>query len=267
MSELSEAVRAGAETLRGPGHVDWRVISPVTVGEIARTHERSRREVEIAALEAGIVPLHYMRNIARFAVNGQLDLLRANVAIVGAGPVVETCLQRLAAYGVGGVRVLAPEGMPSPDYDLVARPVANVNAAVQTETGVIDLRRGDPTAVMRGVDLVAACLDDAMDETLLQSACRRLEVPLVCAGLQESAGQATAIFPGDAGMARVYRPDHPHLERSRPGGSLVAGQAALVVGSWMADQVVAVCLGTEEVLRNKLLFADLATGQMETIDL
>jgi molybdopterin/thiamine biosynthesis adenylyltransferase len=243
------------------------VISPVTIGEIARTHERSRREVEIAALEAGVVPLHSMRNIARFAVSGQLDLLRTDVAVIGAGPAVETCLARLAAYGVGGVRLLAPEGAPPPDPEAVHRAVANVNAAVQTETGAIDLRRGDPTAVLRGVDLIVACLDDAMDETLLQSACRRLELPLICAGIHENAGQATAILPGDIGMARVYRPDHPHLERSRPGASLVGGQAALVVGSWMADQVVAVRLGTEEALRNRLLFADLATGQMETIEL
>jgi molybdopterin/thiamine biosynthesis adenylyltransferase len=270
---LPEMVREAAEMVQAPGHVDWRVISPVKVEEIARAHGRPRWAVEAAALEAGVVPLHYMRNIFRFAMNGQIDLLRSTVAVVGAGPAVEKCLERLAAHGLGRVRVLAPDGLPAPDAAEVARGVANVNASVETETGTLELRRGDPTEALRGVDVVAACLDDAADEFLLQTACRRLELPLVCAGLAGFQGQATTLLPGDGTLARVYRPDHPHLERVRPGASLGAGlgqersSAGAMVGTWMADQVVAVRLQTDEVLRHRLLFADMQTGQIETFQL
>jgi molybdopterin-synthase adenylyltransferase len=270
---LPEMVRAAAETVRAPGHVDWRVISPVKVEEIARAHGQPRWAVEAEALEAGVVPLHYMRNIARFAMSGQIELLRSVVAVVGVGPAVEKCLERLAAHGLGRVRLLAPDGQPAPDAAGAARRVANVNASVQTETGTVELRRGDPGERLRGVDVVAACLDDAADELLLQTACRRLELPLVCAGLAGFQGQATTIFPGDSTLARVYRPDHPHLERVRPGASLGPGPgeersaAGAMVGTWMADQVVAVRLQTDEALRHQLLFADMQTGQIETFQL
>jgi molybdopterin-synthase adenylyltransferase len=273
LSSLPEMVRAAVEVVRAPGHVDWRVISPVKVEEIARAHGEPRWAVEAAALEAGVVPLHYMRNIFRFAMNGQIELLRSTVALVGVGPAVEKCVERLAAHGLGRLRVLAPDGFPAPDAPSVARSAANVNASVETETDTIELRRGDPTAALRGVEVVAACLDDAADEFLLQTACRRLELPLVCAGLAGFQGQATTILPGDGTLARVYRPGHPHLERARPGGSLGPGpgeersSAGAMVGTWMADQVVAVRLQTDEVLRHRLLFADMQTGQIETIQL
>src|SRR5262245_6890133 len=112
---LAEMVRAAAESVRAPGHVDWRVISPVKVEAIARAHGRPRWAVEAEALEAGVVPLHYMRNIFRFAMNGQIGLLRSTAAVVGAGPAVEKCLERLAAHGLGRVRMLAPDGLPAPD--------------------------------------------------------------------------------------------------------------------------------------------------------
>ena len=68
---LEQAVRDAAEPLRTPGEVPWSVISPVRVGELAQAFGVSRRAVEAAALEAEIVPLHYMRNISTYAMRGQ----------------------------------------------------------------------------------------------------------------------------------------------------------------------------------------------------
>jgi molybdopterin/thiamine biosynthesis adenylyltransferase len=106
-----------------------------------------------------------------------------------------------------------------------------------------------------------------MDETLLQTACRRWQLPLVCAGVGDTEAQATVIFPGDRTLSRVYRPEHPGLPRSRPGSTAVGGQTALLAGTWMADQAVAALLDTPGLLRHQLHYADLRTGQTATIDL
>jgi hypothetical protein len=103
-----------------------------------------------------------------------------------------------------------------------------------------------------------------MDETLLQTACRR---PLVCVAVGDADAHATVLFPGDRTLSRVYRPGHPSLPRSRPGSTGVGGQTALLAGTWMADQVVAALLDTPDLLRHQLYYVNLQTGQMVTTDL
>src|SRR5713101_1705215 len=105
---LEQAVRAAAGPLHVPGQVDWQVIGPAQVEAIAAEYAQPRWQVEVAALEAEIVPLHYMRNLARFAIRGQLALLRSAVTVVGSGLPVKKSLQILAAHGVGRLRVLVP---------------------------------------------------------------------------------------------------------------------------------------------------------------
>jgi molybdopterin/thiamine biosynthesis adenylyltransferase len=264
---LEEAVRSAAEPLRTPGEVQWQVISPVRVGELARTFGVSRREVETAALEAEIVPLHYMRNISTYAIRGQIQLLQSAVAVIGSGLATDKCLQLLSAGGVGRIRVLAPSFAPQADAEATAARVRNANASVEIETAALDLRRGDPTVALGDVRLVAACHEDATDQMLLQAASRPLRVPLVLAGVDGARGQATTVTPGDPGVSLIYRPEHLHLEKQRPGSSQNREQGSLMVGGWMADQVLALLLGVGEVLRNKLLFADMNSGVMETFPL
>src|SRR5260370_12064970 len=105
---LEQAVRAAAAPLHVPGQSDWQVIAPAQVEAIAAAHSLPRWQVEVAALEAEIVPLPYMRNLARFAIRGQLELLRSAVTVVGSGLPVKKCLQILAAHGIGRLRALVP---------------------------------------------------------------------------------------------------------------------------------------------------------------
>src|SRR3954451_18270680 len=112
---LEQSVRAAASPLRVPGQAGtpaqprvWQVIGPAQVVAIAAEYDLRHWQVEVAALEADIVPLQYMRNLARFAIRGQLDLLRSAVTVVGSGLPVQKCLQILAAHGIGRLRVLGP---------------------------------------------------------------------------------------------------------------------------------------------------------------
>jgi molybdopterin/thiamine biosynthesis adenylyltransferase len=264
---LEQAVRDAAEPLTTPGDVHWTILSPVRVEEIALALNVTRRAVEAAALEAEIVPLHYMRNISTFAMRGQITLLQSAAAIVGCGLAVDKCLQILAAGGVGRIRVLAPAFAAPEDAETTAARVRNTNASVEIATGVLELRRGDPSAALGDAQVVAACLEDAMDEMLLQTACRRLRLPVVLAGVDGSRGQATTVLPGDAGVSLIYRPEHLHLDKQRPGASRSRDQGSLMVGAWMADQTLALLLGVGEIFQNKLLFADMSTGVMEVFPL
>jgi hypothetical protein len=306
---LEEAVRAAAAPLHVPGQPGtpaqprvWQVISPAQVAAIAAEHSLPRWQVEVAALEAEVVPLPYMRNLARFAIRGQLELLRSAVTVVGSGLPIKKCLQVLSAHGIGRLRVLVPSpssvgGRPSldgpgPRHSISADPlrrttddprltspqalaavVANQNASLETSAETIDLRRGDPMSLLGEPGyppdgwVVVACLEDAAEEMLLQVACKRRGVPLALAGLQEDLGQATTILPGDPGVPLIYQADHPHLDRSRPGSLRADGYQGMIVGTWLAEQVVALRLGLGELLQNRLLYADMGSGEMQTFPL
>jgi molybdopterin/thiamine biosynthesis adenylyltransferase len=298
---LEQAVRTAATPLHVPGQVDWQVIGPAPVEAIAEEHGLAGWQVEVAALEAEIVPLQYMRNLARFAMRGQLDLLRSAVTVVGSGLPVKKCLQILAAHGIGRIRVLAPgqtpgvqpfgsSGVPGLKTDptdatkhstpesrasphLLAAVVTNQNSSLQTSAGAIDLRRGDPSALLGEPDfpadawVVVGCLEDAAEEMLLQVACKRRGIPLILGGLQEDIGQATTILPGDLGVPLLYQADHPHLARTRPGSLKQEGYQGMIVGAWLADQVIALRLGLGELLQNRLLYADMGSGEMQTYPL
>ena len=41
----------------------------------------------------------------------------------------------------------------------------------------------------------------------------------------------------------------------------------MIVGTWLADQVIALRLGLGEVLQNRLLYADMQSGEMQTFSL
>jgi molybdopterin/thiamine biosynthesis adenylyltransferase len=291
---LAEAIRAAAEPFSVLGHPNGQVIRPARVAAIAGEQGVPGWQVEIAALEAEIIPLHYVRNLARFGVPGQIKLLRTAVTVVGAGAPIRKCLENLAAYGVGRLRVVTVDGPPttggngasparrgpSPlppppsridgrgsDGPALAGAASNLNSSLETSTVSVDLRHGDPTSHFASPDVVAACVEDVTEEMLLQAVCRRLEAPLVVAGLQGSIGQATTILPGDPGVALIYQDDHPHLDRSRPGSLREQRLHGLVVGTWLADQVIALRLGLGEVLQNRLLYADMGSGEIHTYPL
>jgi len=151
--------------------------------------------------------------------------------------------------------------------------VANQNASLETSAATIDLRRGAPVSLLGEPGyppdgwVVVACVEDAAEEMLLQVACKRRGVPLVLAGLQENLGQATTILPGDLGVPLIYQADHPHLERSRPGSLRGDGYQGMIVGTWLADQVIALRLGLGELLQNRLLYADMGSGEIRTFPL
>lgn len=90
---------------------------------------------------------------------------------------------------------------------------------------------------------------------------------LVLAGLQDDLGQATTILPGDPGVPLIYQADHPYLERSRPGSRLADGCQGKIAGTWLAGQVIALRLRLGELLQNRLLYADMQSGDMQTFPL
>jgi molybdopterin/thiamine biosynthesis adenylyltransferase len=241
---IEAEILAASQTLRLPGSGERRVLSPVAVERLADTAGWPRWKVEARALQSD-----------------------ASAALIGRGAVLERALELLAQAGIGRLLVRVPTARPADAgaaeeaAGRLALAARNGNASCEVETGGISFKGGNPAEAIRGSDIVAACLEDAADEQLLQFACRMARAPLVLAGAEDKRGQATTVFPGDAGVALVYKPTHPHLPPLRTGAA-VENKASLMVAAWMAEQATRVLLDDGELLRGWLLYADLSTGEM-----
>ena len=55
--------------------------------------------------------------------------------------------------------------------------------------------------------------------------------------------------------------------RGTPGSLRRDGYQGMIVGTWLADQVIALRLGQGELLQNRLLYADMGSGEMQTYPL
>lgn len=265
---LEADILAASQGLQVPGSGERRVLTPMAVERLARSASIPRWQVEAQALDTGVTPLHYLRNLGHWAAADQARLLRSNVVVVGSGPALARSLELLGLNGIGRIRVLTPYSQP--DREPFARAIAeelaaaarNRNASSEVEAGVLQLSTGNPAASLQGADTVAACLEDSAEEQVLQFACRMRKLPLVLAGVEHNRGQATTVLPGDPGVALVYKPVHPHLEPVRRNLPIEL-KAGLMVGSWLAEQTTHLLLGNEEEwIRGRLLYADLDTGEM-----
>ncbi|HET89732.1 MAG TPA: HesA/MoeB/ThiF family protein, partial [Chloroflexi bacterium] len=83
-----------------------RIIRRQRVHDLARQYDASIREVELAALEEGVVPWRYVRNVGTMGVAGQSTLLHSTVAVVGLGGLGGYVVEALARAGVGRLMLI-----------------------------------------------------------------------------------------------------------------------------------------------------------------
>jgi molybdopterin/thiamine biosynthesis adenylyltransferase len=257
--DLQADILTASQPLRVPGAGEQRILVAGAAERLADSGALPVWQVEAAALDLEVVPLRYLRNLSDFGTAGQARLVRSCVALLGAGPVLEQAAELLGTAGLGRIQVLSPEGCEAAARAVAAAARAG-NPACEAATGRLELMAGNPSATLRGLDAVATCLESSLQEQLAQFACKVAEVPLVVAGAAGSRGQVTTVLPGDLGVGLVYRLDEPRLEKERVGAA-VGRQMALVVGAWIADQVTSVLLERDDILRGRLLYADMDAGE------
>lgn len=256
---------AASQPLRVPGQGDMRVLSQGAVQRIAAQEGVTAWEIEAAALEAGVAPIHYLRNLSRFGFSGQIRLLRSSVCLVGDPRVTLKIAARLAQSGVGRF-VLIPSGDSDPPTREPLQPraeaeirSANRSAEVSIETA--DLKRGDVRLVLKRSNVAIGLLAQAMEEQLLEFACKVTRVPLVLGGVDGMECQALTVLPGESGVALVYRPTQSHI-RSQRSDALLSDVSVMMVAGWVAEQAVQLLLGEGALLAGRLRYAHFGKGEM-----
>ena len=274
---LQARIRESAEVTEG-----IEAIGLDRVRAVAREFDVSSREVELAALEARVLPRRYLRSLGTVGWEGQIKLLRSTVAVVGLGGLGGSVVEGLARMGVG--RLIVVDGDVFLDHNLnrqvlsaeadlgllkaeVTRAkVAQINAAVEVVVHSEEATRENLPRLLDGAEVVVDALDRLPTRLTLQEAAQELGIPMVHGAIAGYMGQVMTIFPGDEGLRALY------------GGGSVPQQGIevelgcpaatpMMVAAWQVQEVLKILLGRGQLLRHKMLFMDAEAGTVEVLEI
>ncbi|MCL4464889.1 MAG: ThiF family adenylyltransferase [Chloroflexi bacterium] len=261
-------------------HGELRLLSLADERRLAREFGIHPRQVELAALAQRVLPARYQRSLGTVGWEGQEKLLRASVAVVGAGGLGGYVIEGLARMGVG--RLVVIDGDVFEEHNLnrqllctesvlgqakaaaAAGRAAEVNAAVEVK--VVDglLSEENAPTLLAGADVAIDALDSLPARFVLERAVKGLGVPLVHGAIAGYIAQVMTIFPEDEGLARIYgRGNLPEK-----GVETIYGNPAatpMLCAACQVQEAIKVLLGAGEPLRNRLLIIDGEYGSAEVI--
>ncbi|MCP3953793.1 MAG: HesA/MoeB/ThiF family protein [Desulfobacterales bacterium] len=284
MSEkLMPSIKAASRKLKRPDGDDYLSLAVKDTDKIAVEAGVPGKEVEIAALENGIVPERYARNMKTLSTGDQLKLLEATVSIVGLGGLGGTVTEMLARLGVGRLKLIDGDvfedsnlnrqvtsrmaNMGMSKADAARERVLEINSGITVEACRSFLEEENGPELIRGSDVVVDCLDSLKSRYYLAVACREIAAPLVVAAVAGLAGQVTVFFPEDDGIETVFGAPGEVPEK---GVETLLGNLAPIVGmiaNIECAEVVKILLGRGRPLRNRMLLVDLMDSTFETVDL
>lgn len=278
---LSELISQKAVDCSRPDGSGYKALFYQDELQIALRTGHPQRQVQIAALAAGIVPERYARNQRSISFEEQIRLLNTHVAIIGLGGLGGAVTEILARIGIGMLTLvdgdhfedsnLNRQLLSSTDMlgkmkaEVAARRVASINPAVETRTFTEFFTENNRAEILTGVDIGVDCLDTIPARFLLEDGCRTTGIPLVSAAIGGTSGQATVILPGDPGLQLIYGDP---AKAPRKGVEATLGTlpfAATAMAAIECAEIVALAAGRPARLRHKLLLADFNYHSLEMI--
>ena len=280
MSEMAERLRTLAREGKDSGGASLWLISLPAVQQLAHEAGLCVRDVEIAALEAHILPARYQRNLGTVGWEGQLALLRASVGIVGAGGLGGWIIEGLARMGVGRLIVIdgdvfeesnlnrqalaTQRNLGQSKAEAARQRVAEVNSAVEVVAHHLRVDEGQMAQLLQGADVLVDALDALPTRLALQRAARALARPLVHGAIAGFVGQVMTILPGDPGLTGIYGEGQvPERGIEVQWGNPAA--TPMMVAAWQVQEVVKLLTGRGEPLRRRMLFMDSESGSIDVL--
>ncbi len=236
----------------------------------------------IELLEQGEIPERYQRNIGTIGIDGQLRLLKAKVAVVGAGGLGGSIIELLARQGVGYLRVIDGDGFAAHNLNrqllateenlgvnkakAAALRVAAINSDVEVESIPQMLAEENAEHLLQGMDIIVDALDTISSRLLVSRVTRKLKIALVHGAIAGFTGQVTTLLADDIGLEKLYKVS----AGSDKGIELSLGNPAAtpsLAAAIQAQEVVKLVTGIGEVLHKKLFYFDTELNIFEVYEL
>lgn len=281
--ETIQHISEAKETLYGPGGKAYSVITLKAVNMMARDRGIPSKEIEVAALEQGIVPLRYLRNIGTIGCEGQIKLLRSVVAVVGIGGLGGGIIELLARQGVGHIIIIDSDRFAETDLNrqlmatekdlgkykvvVAARRVRQINSAVSVTSHKERIAKENARRLIKGAQVVVDGMDNLPSRFVTEAACRDSGIPFVYGTIAGFSGQLMTIFPEDRGLVAIYGAPDALPERGIEVATGNPSATPTMIAAWQVQEVIKIITGVGKPLRNRLLMLDASQGTAEEIKL
>ncbi|CAI8028923.1 Sulfur carrier protein ThiS adenylyltransferase [Geodia barretti] len=205
--------------------------------------------------------------------NGQLDIRRARVCIVGSGGLGNPIASRLVAMGVGTVRLvdrdvielsnlhrqtLFDEGdVGQVKVEAAAAHLRKMNSGVLIEPLAVSVNMYNAPDVVDGCDVVIDALDSVSARYALNRACVKKGIPFVTGAAVGTSGQVFTVLPG---RTACYHCMFPELdEDSMPTCSIegVHPPVLSIVAAIEVAEAVKIMLKKSPNLSERILHVDI----------
>jgi len=204
---------------------------------------------------------------------GQLKLKQAKVCVVGVGGLGNPIVTRLAAMGVGKIRIVDRDVIELSNLHRQTMFNEDDVGQVKVETAAKKLRKLNPDIIIEempvsindytafevvdGCDVVVDALDSVNARYSLNKACIEKKIPFVTGAAVGVTGQCFTILPN---QSACYHCLFPALdEDSMPTCSIEGVHPSIlsIVGGIEVSEAVKVIMGKEPSLKDKVLHVDL----------
>ena len=278
-----EKIIKSANPKEFPDKTFYNSISVKQILNLSRASGASGREIEIMALEHGVVPERYVRNMKTFSPQDQVALLKAQVSVVGLGGLGGTVVEILSRLGIGTLNVIdgdtfeesnlnrqflsTPRMMAKSKADAAERRIKEINPSIIVKQHSRFLDQNNGLDLLSRPDVIVDCLDNLKTRFVLERLCRQIGSPLVSAAVAGSSGHVTTIYPQDQGLKLIYgdpAKTPPHGAEASLG---TVPYSVTFLAALECAEIVKIIQHKGSLLRNKLLVADLDDGIFDVINL
>ncbi len=277
---VRELIRSKSREVVDPAERKVSVLEEEQAQGIAGECGLKIKDVYNEAMEMGIYPYRYLRNMETISLEEQIELSKSRVAVVGAGGLGGNVIVLLARLGIGHLAVV--------DYDIFdetnlnRQALSHVNSLGKSKSGeAVELVRSvnpgvhvisyqekldfsNAFEVLADSDVVVDALDNIPDRFVLERACRDLRIPFVHGALAGFEGQIMTIFPGDPGLRHLYGNERSGSDKSKSPESVLGVPAPTpsLIATLQVMEVLKILLKRGKVFRNMMLHVDMETGEM-----
>lgn len=277
-TRLCALIRSASREERLPDGGVALVLADRDIPAIARQAGASLWEAADAAMELGVVPARYLRNLGAFGLEGQQRLHRSAAAMVGLGGLGGLALESLVRLGVGAVfaadhdifedsncnrQILATAlTAGTPKAAAAEERVALVNPLVRLEARRERLDRAGMDSLLSGAGVALDCLGGLAGRADLGEAASQANIPLVTAAVAGWSGYVAVVRPGDPGPAQLMGSGAAAEDSLGTQPPAIYAAAAIMAGE------AARLLGHGECgLAGRVLFFDLLRQTWDTVSL
>ncbi len=238
--------------------------------------------IEKCALEQGIIPRRYERNIGVLGIEGQLRLLCSSIAVIGCGGLGGVIVEILSRAGIGCLILVDGDSFSEDNLnrqllsseafvgrlkvEAAAERIAAINSAVRLVSYPVMLQADNIRDILNNADMAVDALDNNPSRKMLYETCCEMGIPVVHGAVGGLMGQMALYYPGSSTHLGLFSSSG----MSEKGVEAVAGVPSFspfVIASLQAARLIEEITGISTGLRGKLVFLDMLTFHSEILDL